>query len=84
MQNKVVGFTGGNSGDTRRRYYLFRGIVENRRPMAAVCEIVRQQKRGLVLLGTCSIPGDILVVQDASVPTGVATARMELSAFRLT
>jgi len=40
---------------------IFGGIVEDRRPVAAACEIVRQQKKNLVLLGTCSIPGDLLV-----------------------
>lgn len=40
---------------------FFGGIVEDRRPIAAVCEMVRQQKRNLVLLGTCSMSGDILV-----------------------
>ena len=44
-------------GDT----ILFGGIVEDRRPIAAAMEIVRQGKKNLVLLGTCSIPGDILV-----------------------
>lgn len=46
-----------HDGDT----IFFGGIVENRRPVAAVCEMIRQQKRNLVLLGTCSIPGDLLV-----------------------
>lgn len=37
------------------------GIVEDRRPVAAAMEIVRQKKRNLVLLGTCSLSDDILV-----------------------
>ncbi len=44
-------------GDT----LLFGGIVEDRRPVAAAIEIVRQRKKNLVLLGTCSQSGDILV-----------------------
>jgi len=44
-------------GDT----ILFGGIVEDRRPIAAAMEIVRQGKKNLVLLGTCSQVGDILV-----------------------
>jgi len=40
---------------------MFGGIVEDRRPVAAACEIIRQEKKNLVLLGTCSIPGDLLV-----------------------
>jgi glutaconate CoA-transferase subunit A len=39
---------------------FFGGIVEDRRPIAAVCEMIRQQKKNLILLGTCSIPGDLL------------------------
>jgi len=37
------------------------GIVEDRRPVAAAMEMVRQQKRNLILLGTCSLSDDILV-----------------------
>lgn len=37
------------------------GIVEDRRPVAAAMEIVRQKKRNLVLLGTCSLSDDIMV-----------------------
>lgn len=37
------------------------GIVEDRRPVAAAMEIVRQQKRNLVLIGTCSLCDDIMV-----------------------
>ncbi len=61
MQSKVVSLQEAiqeiQHGDT----IFFGGIVENRRPVAAVCEMVRQQKRNLVLLGTCSIPGDLLI-----------------------
>jgi glutaconate CoA-transferase subunit A len=37
------------------------GIVEDRRPVAAAMEMVRQRKRNLILLGTCSLSDDILV-----------------------
>jgi glutaconate CoA-transferase subunit A len=37
------------------------GIVENRRPVAASMEMVRQKKKNLVLIGTCSLSDDILV-----------------------
>ncbi|MEQ8175906.1 MAG: CoA-transferase [Syntrophomonadaceae bacterium] len=37
------------------------GIVEDRRPVAAAMEMVRQRKKNLVLLGTCSLSDDILV-----------------------
>ncbi len=37
------------------------GIVENRRPVAAAMEMVRQRKKNLVLIGTCSLSDDILV-----------------------
>ena len=37
------------------------GIVEDRRPVAAAMEIVRQRKKNLVLIGTCSLSDDILV-----------------------
>lgn len=37
------------------------GIVEDRRPVAAAMEMVRQKKKNLVLFGTCSLCDDILV-----------------------
>jgi glutaconate CoA-transferase subunit A len=37
------------------------GIVEDRRPVAAAMEMVRQRKKNLVLIGTCSLSDDILV-----------------------
>jgi len=41
---------------------LFLGsLIESRRPMAAAYEIVRQGKRGLILLAECSLAEDILV-----------------------
>ena len=46
-----------NDGDV-----LFLGsFVDNRRPMAAAYEIVRQGKKGLILLAECSLAEDILV-----------------------
>jgi len=36
------------------------GLIECRRPMAAVYEMVRQRKRGLILLAECSLAEDIL------------------------
>jgi len=41
---------------------LFLGaLIDSRRPMAAAYEIVRQQKKGLILLAECSLAEDILV-----------------------
>jgi glutaconate CoA-transferase subunit A len=41
---------------------LFLGsLIESRRPMAAAYEIVRQSKKGLILLAECSLAEDILV-----------------------
>jgi len=41
---------------------LFLGsLIESRRPMAAAYEIVRQGKKGLILLAECSLAEDILV-----------------------
>jgi glutaconate CoA-transferase subunit A len=41
---------------------LFLGsLIECRRPMAAAYEIVRQRKKGLILLAECSLAEDILV-----------------------
>jgi len=37
------------------------GVVEDRRPVAAACELVRQGKRGLIILAECSLSEDILV-----------------------
>ncbi len=37
------------------------GIVEDRRPVAASMEMVRQGKKNLVLIGTCSLSDDMLV-----------------------
>ena len=36
-------------------------FIDTRRPMAAAYEIVRQQKRGLILLAQCSLAEDVLV-----------------------
>ncbi|TFH48010.1 MAG: CoA-transferase, partial [Methanothrix sp.] len=41
---------------------LFLGaLIDSSRPMAAAYEIVRQQKKGLILLAECSLAEDILV-----------------------
>lgn len=41
---------------------LFLGsLIECRRPMAAAYEIIRQQKKGLILLAECSLAEDMLV-----------------------
>lgn len=53
-------------------------FIDNRRPMAAAYEIVRQQKRGLILLAQCSLAEDILVGSGCAVAwrgcyTGMAT-----------
>lgn len=37
------------------------GVVEDRRPVAAACELVRQGKRDLIILAECSLSEDILV-----------------------
>lgn len=37
------------------------GLIDSRRPMAAAYEMVRQEKRGLILLAECSLAEDILV-----------------------
>lgn len=37
------------------------GVVEDRRPMAAAYEIVRQGKKNLILMGTSSLSEDVLV-----------------------
>jgi glutaconate CoA-transferase, subunit A len=41
---------------------LFLGsLIECRRPMAAIYEIVRQRKKGLILLAECSLAEDMLI-----------------------
>jgi len=37
------------------------GVVEDRRPVAAACELIRQGKKNLILLGTSSLAEDMLV-----------------------
>lgn len=37
------------------------GVVEDRRPVAAACELVRQGKKNLIILAECSLSEDILV-----------------------
>ena len=46
-----------NDGDV----IMLGAFIDTRRPMAAAYEIVRQQKRGLILLAQCSLAEDILV-----------------------
>lgn len=46
-----------NDGDV----ILTGGIVEDRRPVAAAMEVVRQGKKNMVLIGTCSLCDDIMV-----------------------
>lgn len=53
-------------------------FIDTRRPMAAAYEIVRQNKRGLILLAQCSLAEDILVGAGCAVAwrgcyTGIAT-----------
>ena len=49
-------------GEIRDGDVLFLGsLIECRRPMAAAYEIVRQGKKGLILLAECSLAEDILV-----------------------
>ena len=49
-------------GEVRDGDVLFLGsLIECRRPMAAAYEIVRQGKKGLILLAECSLAEDILV-----------------------
>jgi len=49
-------------GCIRNGDVLFLGsLIECRRPMAAAYEIVRQQKKGLILLAECSLAEDMLV-----------------------
>ena len=60
MKSKVVSLKEAIQEIQNGDCIFFGGIVEDRRPIAAVCEMIRQQKKNLVLLGTCSIPGDLL------------------------
>jgi glutaconate CoA-transferase subunit A len=49
-------------GEIRDGDVLFLGsLIECRRPMAATYEIVRQGKKGLILLAECSLAEDVLV-----------------------
>ncbi len=53
-------------------------FIDTRRPMAAAYEIVRQQKRGLIVLAQCSLAEDMLVGAGCAVAwrgcyTGIAT-----------
>lgn len=60
-KSKVVSLTEAmqevNNGDC----ILLGGVVEDRRPMGAVYELIRQGKKNLILLGECSLAEDVLV-----------------------
>lgn len=72
-----------NDGDV-----LFLGsFVDTRRPMAAAYEIVRQGKKGLILLAECSLAEDILVGSGCAVAwrgcyTGMATFGLSPATLR--
>lgn len=72
-----------NDGDV-----LFLGsFVDNRRPMAAAYEIVRQGKKRLILLAECSLAEDILVGSGCAVAwrgcyTGMATFGLSPATLR--
>ncbi len=64
-------------------------FIDTRRPMAAAYEIVRQQKRGLILLAQCSLAEDILVGAGCAVAwrgcyTGIATFGLPPATLRKT
>jgi len=67
---------------------LFMGsFVDTRRPMAAAYEIVRQQKKGLILLAECSLAEDILVGSGCAVGwrgcyTGITTFGLSPATLR--
>jgi len=72
-----------NDGDV-----LFLGsFVDTRRPMAAAYEIVRQEKKGLILLAECSLAEDILVGSGCALAwrgcyTGMATFGLSPATLR--
>jgi len=64
-------------------------FIDTRRPMAAAYEIVRQQKRGLIVLAQCSLAEDILVGAGCAVAwrgcyTGIATFGLSPATLRKT
>lgn len=64
-------------------------FIDTRRPMAAAYEIVRQQKRGLILLAQCSLAEDILVGAGCAAAwrgcyTGIATFGLSPATLRKT
>lgn len=64
-------------------------FIDTRRPMAAAYEIVRQQKRGLILLAQCSLAEDILVGAGCAVAwrgcyTGMASFGLSPATLRKT
>jgi len=67
---------------------LFMGsFIDCRRPMAAAYEIVRQQKKGLILLAQCSLAEDILVGSGSAAAwrgcyTGMATFGLSPATLR--
>jgi glutaconate CoA-transferase subunit A len=74
-----------NDGDV----IMLGAFIDTRRPMAAAYEIVRQQKRGLILLAQCSLAEDILVGAGCAVAwrgcyTGIATFGLSPATLRKT
>ncbi|MEQ8176621.1 MAG: CoA-transferase [Syntrophomonadaceae bacterium] len=76
--NKVVSLSEAITEIRDGDVLMLGAFIETRRPMAAAYEIVRQGKRGLILLAQCSLAEDILVGAGCAVAwrgcyTGIAS-----------
>jgi len=87
--NKVVSLSEAVNEIKDGDVLMLGAFIDTRRPMAAAYEIVRQQKRGLILLAQCSLAEDILVGAGCAVAwrgcyTGIATFGLSPSTLRKT
>lgn len=86
-QNKLVSLSEAVS-EIRDGNVLFLGsFIDTRRPMAAAYEIVRQRKKGLILLAQCSLAEDLLVGSGCAVAwrgcyTGIASFGLSPATLR--
>lgn len=87
--NKIVTLVEAISAIRDSDVLILGAFIDTRRPMAAAYEIVRQQKRGLILLAQCSLAEDILVGAGCAVAwrgcyTGMATFGLSPATLRKT
>jgi glutaconate CoA-transferase subunit A len=88
-RNKVVSLSEAISEIKNGDVIMLGSFIDTRRPMAAAYEIIRQQKRGLILLAQCSLAEDILVGVGCAIAwrgcyTGIATFGLSPATLRKT